>query len=146
MTFLSPIFFYLGVAAAAGAVALHFIVTRQPSSTPLPTTRFVPISSERVTTIARPEHWWLLLVRVLVALLVGAAFARPVLTPTPRPMGRIVLADVSRDAREIGELRDSVRALLRQGDALVIYDTAARAIRGGATDSVATLEQSGATA
>ena len=47
MTFLSPIFLYLGVAAAAGAVALHFIVTRQPSSTPLPTARFVPVSSER---------------------------------------------------------------------------------------------------
>jgi hypothetical protein len=146
MTFLAPLFLYLGIAAAAGAVALHFIVTRQPTSSPLPTVRFVPESSVRVTTIARPEHWWLLLARVLAALLVGAAFARPVLAPTPRPVGRVVLADVSRDVGDMAAVRDSARALLGPGDVLVAFDTAARVITSNAADSAAVLERSAAPA
>ena len=139
MTFLAPLFMYIGLAVAAGAVALHFIVTRQPQSTPLPTARFVPQGTVRVTTIAAPEDRLLLLLRVLLVLLVAAAFARPVLVPRRRPVLRVVLADVSRAVASDAELRDSVRAVLRPGDALVVFDSAARAIRDHATDSAAAL-------
>ena len=143
MTFLAPIFFYIGVAVAAGAVALHFIVTRQPASSPLPTVRFVPTSSVRVTTVAPvPEDLLLLLLRVLLALLIGAALARPVLTPERRAVAHIVLADVSRAVGEIEAVRDSARAILEPGDVLVAFDSAARVIRSGAADSAARLARS----
>ena len=140
MTFLAPIFFYLGLAVAAGAVALHFIVTRQPTSSPLPTVRFVPTSSVRVTTVAPvPEDLLVLLIRVLTAILIGAALARPVLTPKTRPVARVVMADVSHAVGNIAQLRDSVRALLGPGDLLVVFDSAARVVRSGAADSASNL-------
>ncbi|MCR4339469.1 MAG: BatA domain-containing protein [Gemmatimonadaceae bacterium] len=146
MTFLAPIFLYIGMAVAAGAVALHFIVTRQPTSSPLPTVRFIPVSSVRVTTVAPvPEDLWVLLIRVLAALLIGAAFARPVLVPERRPVARVVLADVSRGVAQIEEVRDSSRRLLADGDALIAFDSAPREITNFA-DSLATLRKSGAEA
>ncbi len=136
MTFLAPLFFSLGLAAAAGIIALHFIVTRQPTQSVLPTVRFVPVSAVRVPTVTRrPEHLLLLLLRVLLVLCVGAAFARPVITGTWRPLARVVMADVSRQVADIGAVRDSVRSVLGEGDVLVVFDSAARLSRGGA-DSV----------
>ena len=144
MTFLAPIFFYIGIAVAAGAVALHFIVTRQPASSPLPTVRFVPTSSVRVTTVAPvPEDLLLLLLRVLLALVIGAALARPVLTPERRTVAHIVLADVSRAVGDIAAVRDSARAILEPGDVLVVFDSAARVVTSGAADTAARLERSG---
>jgi hypothetical protein len=141
--FLAPLFFYIGLGVAAGAVALHFIVTRQPTSSPLPTVRFIPQSAVRVTTLSKiPEDLLLLLARVLLAILLGAAFARPVLTPERRPVARIVMADVSRGVADIGEVRDSVGRLLGEGDALVVFDSAARVVRRDAADSAARLERS----
>jgi hypothetical protein len=136
MTFLQPLFFSLALGVAAGIVALHFIVTRQPAQSVLPTVRFVPVSAVRVPTIARrPEHLLLLLLRVLLVLLVGAAFARPVLTGAGRPVARVILADVSRHVGDLESVRDSARALLEHGDVLVVFDSAARVVRGGA-DSI----------
>jgi hypothetical protein len=144
MTFLAPIFLYLGIAVAAGALALHFIVTRQPASSPLPTVRFVPTSSVRVTTVAPvPEDLLVLLLRVLLALLIGAALARPVLTPDRRPVAHVVLADVSRAVGRIEAVRDSARAMLEPGDVLVVFDSAARVVRSGAADSAAQLARTG---
>jgi len=142
MTFLEPLFFSLGMGAAAAIIALHFIVTRQPTQSILPTVRFVPVSAVRVPTVARrPEHLLLLLLRVLLVLLVGAAFARPVLTGAERPLARVVLADVSSQVGDVMAVRDSVRALLEDGDVLVVFDSAARVVRGG-VDSIARAEGS----
>jgi hypothetical protein len=111
-------------------------VTRPPTSSPLPTVRFVPTASVRVTTVARvPQDLVVLLVRMLTAILIGAALARPVLTPTRRPVARVVMADVSRAVGAIAEVRDSARALLGPGDVLVAFDSAARVVRRGAADS-----------
>ncbi|HEX7120602.1 MAG TPA: BatA domain-containing protein [Longimicrobiales bacterium] len=141
MTLLAPLFLYVALAVAAATVALHFIVTRQPPSSPLPTARFAPRSSVRVTTISRPEDLLLLLVRASTVLLVGLAFARPVLIPERRAVARVVLADVSRGVAAIEEVRDSARSLLGERDALVVFDSAARVVRGGAADSAARLER-----
>jgi hypothetical protein len=143
MTFLAPVFFYVALGVAAGAVALHFIVTRQPTSSPLPTVRFVPTSAVRVTTLAPiPEDLLLLLVRVLAILLIGAALARPVLVPPRMPVLRIVLADVSRANGDIENVRDSARALLGPRDLLIAFDSSARVIRSHAADSAARLAPS----
>lgn len=140
MSFLAPIFFYVALGVAAGAVALHFIVTRQPTSSPLPTVRFVPASRVRVTTLAPvPEDVLLLLVRVFAILLIGAALARPVIVPHRRAVARIVLADVSRAGGAVESVRDSARALLGAGDVLVVFDSAARVVRRAAADSAASL-------
>ncbi len=143
MTLLAPFFFYAGLALAASAVALHFIVTRQPRSSPLPTARFVPEGSVQVTTLASPTDRWLLLLRVLLAIVIGAAFAKPLLLPKRRPVARIVVADVSRPVGVIEEVRDSVRALLEDGDALIVFDSTARVMTGSLVDSAAVLERSG---
>jgi len=143
MTFLAPLFFFVALGVAAGAVALHFIVTRQPTSSALPTVRFVPISAVRVTTVAPvPEDLLLLLVRVLAVLLLGAALARPVLVPSRRPVLRIVLADVSRVVGSIESVRDSTRTLLGARDVLVVFDSSAHVVHGHAADSVPRLERS----
>jgi hypothetical protein len=140
MSFLAPLFFYAALGVAAGAIALHFIVTRQPTSSPLPTVRFVPASAVRVTTVAPvPEDLLLLLVRVLAVLLIGAALARPVIVPHRRALARVVLVDVSRAVGPIEMVRDSTRALLGAGDVLVVFDSAARVVRSGAADSASKL-------
>ena len=143
MTFLAPIFFYVGLGVAVAAVGLHLIVTRQPLSSLLPTVRFVPPSAVRVTTVVPvPEDRLLLALRVLLALAIGAAFARPVIVPRRRSVARVVVADVSRAVGDIGGARDSARALLAPGDVLVLFDAAARVIRHAAADSVARLAPS----
>ncbi len=141
MTLLAPIYFFAAVAVAAATVALHFIVTRQPPSSVLPTVRFVPKSTVRIVTLDRPRDPWLLLLRVLTVLLVGLAFAQPVLLPERVPVARIVVADVSRSIGEIGEVRDSVGALLREGDALVVFDRDARVVMRAGADTLERLER-----
>lgn len=136
MTLLAPLFFYLALGAAAITVGLHFIVTRQPQSSTLPTARFVPRDTVRVTTISRPRDLLLLLLRVATILLIGLAFAQPLLLPDRRPVARVVLADMSSAVADAGEVRDSVRALTTAGDVLIVFDSAARTVRSAELDTI----------
>src|SRR5581483_10312240 len=77
-----------------------------------------------------------------LVLLIGAAFARPVLVPAHRPVARVVLADVSRAVGQIEVVRDSARALLGQGDVLITFDSAARVVQRHAADSAGRLVRS----
>lgn len=136
MSFLAPGFLIAAVAAACGVIALHFIVTRRPRSVAFPTARFVPEAP--IAARARSLHLSdlvLLAVRVLVILLAGAALARPVFTPQRERTVRVIAADVSGSVASLSEVRDSVRALVRPGDAIIVFDTAARPV--DAPDSVA---------
>ncbi len=142
MAFLAPMFFVFGLGAAATAVALHFIVTRQPPSSPLPTARFVPEGSVRMVTVAKPTDLRLLVLRALLATVIGAAFARPIVLPARRPVARLVLADVSRAIGSIVAVRDSARALLSEGGVLIAFDSTAHVVRDGAADSAARLRRS----
>jgi len=142
VTLLAPLFFYAALGVAAATVALHFIVTRQPTSSALPTVRFVPQGTVRVVTFSRPRDLLLLFLRVLLILLVGLAFARPILVPERRPVARIVLADISRRVADTEEVRDSALALLGPGDVLVVFDDVARAVRREAADSARHLARS----
>jgi hypothetical protein len=126
MTLLAPFFFWGAVAVSAGIVALHFIVTRQPRAVVLPTARFVPDSpATAAARDARPADLLLLLLRVLVVLATGAGLARPILQPSKRPEARVILADASRAASSVQAVRDSVGALFRDGDAVVVFDSTA---------------------
>ncbi|MFI5239997.1 MAG: BatA domain-containing protein, partial [Gemmatimonadales bacterium] len=129
MSFLAPAFLLASGIAACAVVALHFIVTRHPRSIPFPTARFVPDAP--ITARARALHLselLLLAIRVLGIMLVGAALARPVWTPTRERIVRVIAADVSGAVANIEDVRDSARALLRPGDALVAFDTSAWAV------------------
>jgi hypothetical protein len=140
MSFLAPGFLFASMAVAAAIVALHFIVTRQPRSAILPTARFVP--DTRATTVAparRPSDLLLMLLRVLIVLAAGAGLARPVLTPRRGAEARVILVDVSRSARDSVAMRDSVRAIYRNQDAVVLFDSSARLVARNVRDTLASL-------
>lgn len=142
MTFLAPGFLYASLAVAAAVIALHFIVTRQPRAGILPTARFVPDLPATATARAtRPSDIPLMLLRVLLVLAAGAGLAKPIFKPSRGAEARVILADVSRSVRDTTALRDSVKALYRNHDVIVEFDSAARVI---SSDSIATLPFVGA--
>lgn len=134
MTLLMPAFFYAAVAVAGIVVGVHFIVTRQPESRAFPTVRFIPPTRRRVTTLAAPRDLLLLLLRVTAILLIGAAFAGLLLLPRRSHSLRIVLGDRSGAVGDAREERDSIRGLMRPGDLLIAFDSAARLVNDGALD------------
>lgn len=127
MSFLAPLVLGLGALAAAAVVALHLLTTRRPPPSPLPTARFVPLSEARAVARARrPTDLFLLAMRVLALLLIGAAFARPVLdAPGPR-VRSVVLLDLSATVADPRGAAERAREALGEGSALVVFDTAAR--------------------
>lgn len=126
MTFALP--WALGIAGAASIVAvlLHLIATHRPEAVVLPTARFAPEGAARAASrTTRPTDRRLLALRVLALLLLGAAIAGPRLTNGRTALVRVFVADASRAAQS--DVRDSVRALWRAGDAVVWFDSSARA-------------------
>lgn len=140
MSFLFPGFLLAAGAIAAGAVLLHFIVTREPDQLALPTARFAP---ERIIQARarkfEPGDLLLLLIRVALVLAVGAALAGPVIAPPRRELIRIVMLDRSRAVASPGEAADSARALLGTGDPLVLFDSSATVLERHVSDSLAAL-------
>ena len=137
MTFLSPLFLWGAVAAAAGIIALHFLVTKQPRASVLPTARFVPDSPATATARdARPSDLLLLLLRVIVVLAAGAALAKPIMKPGRDALRRIFVLDVSRSVANVKAAADSVTALHRDGDLVVAFDSVTRVFGVGVRDSL----------
>jgi len=144
MTFLAPGFFFASLAVAAAVAALHFIVTRQPRAGILPTARFVPdLPATATARTARPTDLLLMLLRVLLVLAAGAGLARPVLKPSRVAEARVILVDASRSVGNVAELRDSAKAVYREGDAMIIFDSSARFMNGNGAASIAALVPSG---
>lgn len=144
MTFLAPGFFFASLAVAAAIAALHFIVTRQPRAGILPTARFVPdLPATATARTARPTDLLLMLLRVLLVLAAGAGLARPVLKPSRVAEARVILVDASRSVGNVAELRDSAKAVYREGDAMIIFDSSARFMNGNGAASIAALVPSG---
>lgn len=144
MTFLAPGFFFASLAVAAAVAALHFIVTRQPRAGILPTARFVPdLPATATARTARPTDLLLMLLRVLLVLAAGAGLARPVLKPSRVAEARVILVDASRSVGNAAELRDSAKAVYREGDAMIIFDSSARFMNGNGAASIAALVPSG---
>ena len=140
MTFLAPGFLIASAVVAAAVIALHFIVTRQPRAGILPTARFVPNLPATATARAtRPSDILLMLLRVLLVLSVGAGLAKPIFKPSRGAEARVILADVSRSQRDSVMLLDSLRALYRNHDVLVAFDSSARIIGGSVRDTIPNL-------
>jgi hypothetical protein len=129
MSFAMPWAFVAGVVAALGVVALHLLSTQRPPVEPLPTARFVPASDVRaVSRTARPTDVPLMLLRVLAALLIGAAFAQPIPDAPGPALRRVVALEWTTALGDPEAARAAAQRLLGEGDALVVYDTAARLV------------------
>lgn len=138
MTFLAPWALAIGTLAAAAAVVLHLVARQRPAMFLLPTTRFIPDQRTLVSRIAtRPRDLPLLAVRVLLLLVVGAAFARPVITPSRGALARIVLLDRSRSVANPAAAASRVRALAADGVAMTIiaFDSVPTTIAATMLDS-----------
>jgi hypothetical protein len=142
MNFAAPAFLAAGVAAAIVVTALHFLARQRPRKAVFPTARFVPERQARAPSSAlKPTDLLLLLLRVAALLFLGAAFARPAWSAVHSGTARVVLVDRSRAVGNVAQARDSADALLRDGDALVLFDSAARV---APKDSLHALGASGA--
>ncbi|GJG86344.1 hypothetical protein tb265_15250 [Gemmatimonadetes bacterium T265] len=127
-TLLAPWGLALGAAVAGVLVLLHAITVGRPRPAWLPTARFAPDRAPRAARrIARSTDRGLLALRVAAVLLAGLALARPVREPVRRRVARLVLADVS-DGATGAAVRDSVRALVGAGDALVAFAAVPRPV------------------
>jgi hypothetical protein len=145
MTLLAPAYFFAALAVAAAVVALHFIVTREPRTAPLPTARFVPDHAVRAQSRAiQLQDLLLLAMRVALVLATGLALAQPVLAPARRPLARIIIADRSRAVADIASVADSARSLVRDGDVLILFDSTATVVTSSSDDSLSALRGSGA--
>jgi hypothetical protein len=144
MTFLAPGYLFASLGVAAAIVALHFIVTRQPRAAILPTARFVPDTpATTVATAKRPSNLLVMLLRVLLILAAGAGLAKPVFKPSRGAQARVILVDVSRSARDSMAIRDSVRGLWRNQDAVVLFDSSTRLVSGTIGDALGRLAPTG---
>ena len=135
MSFLAPLWFAVAAAGVLGVIALHLITTQRPPPAVLPTARFVPKGDARASSrAARPTDLLLLLLRCLALLLLGTAFAGPMTHARGSSLARVVVAD--RSLAALGDVRDSAAALLRSGDALVLFDSGATIVAAAGADSL----------
>ncbi len=129
MSFVAPWMLAVGALATVGVVLLHLLSTRRPPLLELPTARFVPESDVRaVARTSKPTDLLLLLLRALSLLLIAAGFAQPI-PDAPGPALRTVVAlEWTTALTDAEAARAEAQRRLGEGDALVVFDTAARAI------------------
>ena len=145
MSFLAPWAFAIAGVAAAGMVLLHLVARQRPAAYWLPTTRFVPDQRTLVSRAAtRPRDLLLLALRVLLLLSVGAAFARPVLTPRRGAMTRIVLIDRSHAVASVFDAVTKAKAATSDGvpATLIAFDSMPSVVATTALDSLASAPRS----
>ncbi|HEY7771261.1 BatA domain-containing protein, partial [Longimicrobium sp.] len=132
LTFAAPAFLLAGTLAMLVPLALHLIRRRPLGRVPLPTARFLAEDPRNAVRVSRPTDLLLLVLRMLLLLLVGAAFSRPAWIPAPKGTSAVVLLDqgsgVDAEAWRIG-LSMARQALLGPGGEargeLVLFDSAA---------------------
>jgi hypothetical protein len=135
---LEPWFLAPGVLAAAVVTALHFVVRSPVRRAPLPTVRFLsPAPHTSVRLRRRPHDLLLLALRVLFALSLAAAFARPVWTANVADRAGILLLD--RGAGMAGAWNSALDSVsVRLGSeplTVIVFDTAAIAATPAQVDS-----------
>ena len=137
MSFAAPLFAWVGGALAVGVVALHLLSWRRPPALPLPTARFAPDAPVRtVSPAVRPSDLVLLAVRVLAIVLVSAALAGPTFPSRAEGLGRVIVVDRSHGLDGWASIDRLARSVYRSGDALVVFDSVAHAVRNPTLDSI----------
>ena len=77
--FLSPLFLIAALAGAGVPLLLHLMQSSRTSRTPFPTIRFLKLAQKRSSRRIKMENILLWLIRTLIMLLLGLAFAMPML-------------------------------------------------------------------
>ncbi|HEV2130996.1 MAG TPA: BatA domain-containing protein, partial [Longimicrobiaceae bacterium] len=131
LEFARPAFLLAGTLAALVPLLLHLIARQPLERAPLPTLRFLRRDPRTALRLRRPADLPLLLLRMLLLLLLGAAFAEPHWRPRPAGTVEVVLLDRSTAAADVWEsaLGEARRLLLTpdgegRGE-LVLFDSAA---------------------
>jgi len=136
MTFAAPLFAWIAAGISVATVALHLLAWRRPPETPLPTARFAPeLPIRMVSRAVQPADLALLALRVLMVMLVGIALARPSFAPRREGVGRVVVVDRSIGGAT-GDVVNAARGQIRPGDAVVVFDSAAREVPAASLDSL----------
>jgi hypothetical protein len=139
MTFAAPLFAWVSGLVALATVVLHLLAWRRPPESPLPTARFAPERPVRMVSRAvRPADLALLALRVSIIMLVGLALARPIFASRRSGKARVVVVDRSQHAGAGAEVAGAARSVFRPGDALVLFDSAAREVAEPTIDSIDT--------
>ena len=118
--FVSPFFL---IAAAAGAVVpliLHLMQNRKRDKMPFPTLRFLKAAEKQSSRRIRMENLLLWLIRTLIMIFIGMAFAMPIL----RSQGAGWLGDAPRDI-----------AIVIDGSYSMGYNTGRQTVWKKATDT-----------
>ena len=137
MSVAAPLFAWVGGGLALGVVALHLLAWRRPPASPLPTARFAPDAPVRtVSPAVKPTDLALLAVRVLVIVLVSVALAGPTFSSRVEGLGRVLVVDRSHGPEAWAPIDRVARSVYRSGDALVLFDSAAREVRNPTVDSI----------
>ncbi len=147
MSFLAPWALAIGAIAAAAAVVLHLVARQRPAAFLLPTARFIPNQRTLVSRVAtRPRDLLLLAMRVLLLLVVGAAFARPVISPSRGAVARIVLLDRSGAVADPPAAAARVRGLVADGmpTTIIAFDSVPRVVEAAMLDSLVAVPRSSA--
>lgn len=144
MTWLAPGYLFWGGVAVVAVAALHLLARRRPPAEDLPTARFVPSRALHVTSRGiAPSDALLFVIRALALIAIAAAFAAPLVRRARSRVQRVIVVDESRAVASAAELRDSVRAVLREGDVVVSFDSAARTVTPPRVDSIARTDSRG---
>ena len=137
LTLAAPAFLIAGALAMLVPLALHLIRRRPPGRVALPTARFLAEDPRNAVRVSRPTDLPLLALRMLLLLLVGAAFSRPAWIPAPEGTSTVVLLDRGGGVDADGwraALSAARQALLGpEGEArgeLVLFDSAAVHVPG----------------
>lgn len=137
MSFLAPLSLALGAMAAAAVFALHLLTTRRPPSAPLPTARFVPLDEARaVARSKRPTDVPLLILRMLAVLIVGAAFARPVIDAAGPSVRTVVLLERSRAVADAAAAAAAARDAIGEGGEFIVFGDSAREVPVDSLDAL----------
>jgi hypothetical protein len=115
--FLSPLFLIGGLVAATLPVLLHLLQKRRSVTIPFPTLRFLKLAEQKSSRRMHFENLLLWLLRTLIMLLLGAAFAMPVL----RSQG---LAWLGRAPRDVAIVVDASYSMGYQAGRETVWDKA----------------------
>ena len=127
LVFANPAFLW-ALAAAAIPLMLHMFQRRRTVVTPFPTLRFLKSAQKRSSSRVRFENFLLWLFRTLLLLVIGFAFALPVLRSTT---GDSMLSRTRRDVAIVLDASYSMNYELDRGKVFAVCKDAAVNIIGG---------------
>jgi hypothetical protein len=133
IAFLAPGFLLAGAAAALVPLVLHMLARTPPERRPLPTARFLTPDRRTRLRLRAPAQRWLLALRMLLLVVLGAAFARPEWRPAREGHQLIVLLDAGPAMTPAWDAAvDAAAARLASyggGGSVVVFDSTAAIFR-----------------